>query len=79
MTMMAAVLIVMLYVQSLCGFRILQGSRKSRGLWEMQSQQEGGEGVGQKRQTFFFRLFLFQRERRSNSSMDIPKTLKNSS
>lgn len=33
----------------------------------------------QKRQTFFFRSFLFQRDRLSNSSMDIPKTLKNSS
>lgn len=33
---------------------------------------------GQKSETFFFSSFLFQTERRSKSSTDIPNTLRNS-
>ncbi|CAB1428842.1 unnamed protein product [Pleuronectes platessa] len=36
-------------------------------------------GHSQKRQNFFFMSFLFQRDKQSKSSRDIPKTLKNSS
>lgn len=34
--------------------------------------------LGQKSETFFFRSFLFQTERRPKSSADIPNTLRNS-
>lgn len=38
----------------------------------------GGVVLGQKSETFFFRSFLFQTERRPKSSTDIPNTLRNS-
>lgn len=38
----------------------------------------GGVVLGQKSETFFFRSFLFQTERRPKSSADIPNTLRNS-
>lgn len=52
-------------------FRVSQALQEARRI-------VGGVVLGQKSETFFFRSFLFQTERRPKSSSDIPNTLRNS-
>lgn len=51
--------------------RVSEASEEAR-------RKVGGGLLGQKSDTFFFRSFLFQTERRPKSSDDIPNTLRNS-